>query len=81
MITHLFNAMTAFQHREPGVVGLLASGVRRADQPLYYGLIVDGWHTHDAALRIAFSTLSSGLFTNSYQRVCNCMCVCVCLCV
>jgi N-acetylglucosamine-6-phosphate deacetylase len=46
--THLFNAMTPFGHREPGVVGAaLASGDATAE------LIADGVHVHPAALWIA----------------------------
>jgi N-acetylglucosamine-6-phosphate deacetylase len=46
--THLFNAMTPFGHREPGVVGAaLASGDATAE------LIADGIHVHPAALWIA----------------------------
>eukprot|EP00051_Salpingoeca_urceolata_P001075 m.38401 g.38401 ORF g.38401 m.38401 type:complete len:518 (-) comp11181_c0_seq1:251-1804(-) len=59
MLTHLFNAMSAFHHRNPGVVGLLSETVR-AQRPLFYGLIVDGIHTHDAAMRIAASTHPKG---------------------
>lgn len=46
--THLFNAMTPFGHREPGVVGAaLASANATAE------LIADGVHVHPAALWIA----------------------------
>jgi N-acetylglucosamine-6-phosphate deacetylase len=46
--THLFNAMTGLNHREPGVVGAaLASAHATAE------LIADGIHVHPAVLRIA----------------------------
>jgi len=46
--THLFNAMTGLNHREPGVVGAaLASAQATAE------LIADGIHVHPAVLRIA----------------------------
>jgi N-acetylglucosamine-6-phosphate deacetylase len=46
--THLFNAMTGLNHREPGVVGAaLASANATAE------LIADGIHVHPAVLRIA----------------------------
>ncbi|KAG6448814.1 hypothetical protein O3G_MSEX005699 [Manduca sexta] len=58
IITHLFNAMLPFHHRDPGLVGLLASLTKKQ---VYYGLIADGIHTHPAALRIACRTNSEGL--------------------
>ena len=47
-ITHLFNAMSPLLHRAPGVVGAALD-----DQAVYCGLIADGFHVHDAPLRIA----------------------------
>lgn len=47
-VTHLFNAMSPLQHRAPGVVGAALD-----DQSIYCGIIVDGFHVHDAALRVA----------------------------
>ena len=50
--THLFNAMTPFGHREPGVVGAaLASADATAE------LIADGVHVHPAAMWIAARAL------------------------
>jgi N-acetylglucosamine-6-phosphate deacetylase len=44
-VTHLFNAMSQFQHRAPGVVGAaLDHGA------LWCGIIADGHHVHPAAL-------------------------------
>lgn len=61
MITHLFNAMPAFHHRDPSLVGLLATdfpGSRR----VRFGLIADGHHTHPAALRMAYRIAPESLF-------------------
>eukprot|EP00466_Bigelowiella_natans_P016202 jgi/Bigna1/88397/estExt_fgenesh1_pg.C_310133 len=56
MITHLFNAMQPFHHRDPGLVGLLG---RREKKP-YYGIIADGIHAHANSVRIAFKAHPEG---------------------
>lgn len=114
MITHLFNAMPAFHHRDPSLPGLLASEAevsmaiaaeaakaanegtriaaaaaaeetRRAvaaaednrepaapaipvsytpspdKRQIYFGLIADGIHTHETALRLAYRLNPDGL--------------------
>jgi N-acetylglucosamine-6-phosphate deacetylase len=48
--THLFNAMTPFGSREPGMVGAALE-----DRHSHFGLIVDGHHVHPAALRVALA--------------------------
>ncbi|CAL8301577.1 unnamed protein product [Merluccius merluccius] len=60
-ITHLFNAMLPFHHRDPGIVGLLTSDQIPADRLVYYGMIADGIHTNPAALRIAHRAHPTGL--------------------
>ncbi|XP_005948047.1 N-acetylglucosamine-6-phosphate deacetylase isoform X3 [Haplochromis burtoni] len=60
-ITHLFNAMLPFHHRDPGIVGLLTSDGIPAGRAVYYGMIADGIHTNPAALRIAHRAHPSGL--------------------
>ncbi|MEP7067712.1 MAG: N-acetylglucosamine-6-phosphate deacetylase [Usitatibacter sp.] len=47
-VTHLFNAMSPLNHREPGAVGAAL-----LDPDCWCGLIVDGHHVHPAALRVA----------------------------
>jgi N-acetylglucosamine-6-phosphate deacetylase len=49
-ITHLYNAMSQMTGREPGLVGAAL-----ADAESYVGIIADGHHVHDAALRVAFA--------------------------
>jgi len=53
--THLFNAMTPLQAREPGVVGAALE-----DPASWCGVIVDGHHVHPAALRIALAAKTRG---------------------
>ncbi|XP_053298554.1 N-acetylglucosamine-6-phosphate deacetylase isoform X1 [Pleuronectes platessa] len=60
-ITHLFNAMLPFHHRDPGIVGLLTSDRVPAGRTVFYGMIADGIHTNPAALRIAHRAHPSGL--------------------
>ncbi|XP_067881961.1 N-acetylglucosamine-6-phosphate deacetylase [Heterodontus francisci] len=59
-ITHLFNAMLPFHHRDPGIVGLLTSNQIPAGQSVFYGMIADGIHTNPAALRIAYRAHPKG---------------------
>jgi len=47
--THLFNAMTGFQHREPGVVGAIF------DSSITTEAICDGIHISYPSLRVAFN--------------------------
>jgi N-acetylglucosamine-6-phosphate deacetylase len=55
--THLFNAMSPFQHRAPGVVGALF------DHPTAMSSIVaDGYHVDYAAIRVAKKIMGDRLF-------------------
>ncbi len=56
--THLFNAMPAFDHRQPGLVGALL-----ADQRLTSGMIVDGIHTHPVTVELAHKALGALRFS------------------
>lgn len=48
-VTHLFNAMSQLNARQPGLVGAAL-----CDDRLFAGIICDGFHVDPAALRIAF---------------------------
>lgn len=48
--THLFNAMSQLNGREPGMVGAAL-----ADPDSFCGLIADGYHVHDAAMKVALA--------------------------
>lgn len=53
--THLFNAMSAFGSRNPGMVG---AALESADA--WCGLIVDGHHVHPAAAKVAINAKPQG---------------------
>ena len=53
--THLFNAMTPLQSREPGSVGAALD-----DAASWCGLIVDGHHVHPTTLGIAIRAKAAG---------------------
>lgn len=56
MATHLFNAMSPLDSREPGAVGYIF------DHKPYTGIIVDGIHVNYASIRIAHQLLGEKLF-------------------
>jgi N-acetylglucosamine-6-phosphate deacetylase len=50
LATHLFNAMSQLQNREPGVVGAVL-----AAPDVFAGLIADGIHVHPTVIRLALA--------------------------
>jgi N-acetylglucosamine-6-phosphate deacetylase len=50
--THLFNAMSAFGHRDPGLPGALLTDPRPT-----VGFIADGVHTHRSVIQLAWTML------------------------
>jgi N-acetylglucosamine-6-phosphate deacetylase len=54
-ITHLFNAMRPFSHRDPGPIGATL-----ADDAMTVGLICDGIHVDRVAVRMAWNALGPG---------------------
>ncbi len=53
-VTHLYNAMSAFHHREPGIVGAVADCKQVEAE-----LICDGVHVHPAVIRATFAMLGA----------------------
>jgi len=53
--THLYNAMSPLQGREPGTVGAALES-----REAYCGIIVDGVHVHPASLRVALAAKPRG---------------------
>jgi len=53
--THLYNAMTPLQGREPGVVGAALE-----DRDSWCGIIVDGVHVHPGSLKVALAAKPRG---------------------
>lgn len=56
-VTHLYNAMSPLQHREPGLVGAAMD-----DDNVMCSIIPDGYHVDFAAIRIAKEILKERLF-------------------
>jgi N-acetylglucosamine-6-phosphate deacetylase len=55
MVTHLFNGMSGFDHRSPGV-----AVAALLDDRITAGLIADGVHVHPDLVRLAFRTKGPG---------------------
>jgi N-acetylglucosamine-6-phosphate deacetylase len=55
--THLFNAMSQWEGRQPGMVGAALS-----DPRTFVGIIADGFHAHDVSLRLALTAASPDRF-------------------
>lgn len=53
--THLYNAMTQLQSREPGVVGAALE-----DESSWFGIIADGHHVHPASFKVAVRAKQKG---------------------
>ncbi|KAJ5744097.1 hypothetical protein N7533_008967 [Penicillium manginii] len=69
MITHLFNAMRPFSHRNPGIFGLLGQSERRRP---FYGVIADGIHLHPTSIKIAYNAHPEGLvLVTDAMRLCG----------
>lgn len=56
-VTHLYNAMSPLQHREPGLVGATMD-----DPRVCASIIPDGYHADHAAIRIAKQVMKERLF-------------------
>lgn len=54
--THLYNGMSSFNHREPGVVGAVF------DSDIKAGIIVDGFHCHFSAIKSAKKIMGERLY-------------------
>jgi N-acetylglucosamine-6-phosphate deacetylase len=52
--THLFNAMSALAHRDPGLPGALLT-----DDRVTVGFIADGIHTHPSVIKLVWQALGS----------------------
>ncbi|WP_125720011.1 N-acetylglucosamine-6-phosphate deacetylase [Flavobacterium ustbae] len=57
LVTHLFNAMTQFGHREPGLVGAVFE-----NDEVYAPVILDGVHCDYAAAKIAYKLKQDKFF-------------------
>jgi N-acetylglucosamine-6-phosphate deacetylase len=57
LVTHLYNAMSDFSHRAPGLVGASLE-----DENVYTPVILDGFHCHYGAARIAYKLKKDKFF-------------------
>ena len=57
LVTHLYNAMSSLQHREPGLVGATMD-----DKRVMASIIPDGYHVDYAVIRIAKKVMGERLF-------------------
>lgn len=56
LATHLYNGMSSFNHREPGVVGAIF------DSDIKAGIIADGFHCHYSAIKSAIKIMGERLY-------------------
>lgn len=56
LATHLYNGMSSFHHRNPGVVGGIF------DSDIKAGIIVDGFHSHYSAVSTAIKIMGERLY-------------------
>lgn len=74
MVTHLFNAMRPFEHRNPGIFGLLgqSQGENHHSPRPFYGVIADGIHLHPTSIKIAYNAHPHGLvLVTDAMRLCG----------
>lgn len=57
LITHFYNAMSGFNHREPGMVGAILES-----NQVHVPIILDGIHCDFGAARIAYKAVNKNLF-------------------
>ncbi|KAI8612124.1 hypothetical protein BC830DRAFT_600041 [Chytriomyces sp. MP71] len=63
MITHLFNAMHPFYHRNPGPMGVLGlPSLPNNTQKPFFGVIADGIHASASSIRVAYNSFPAGAF-------------------
>ncbi len=55
-VTHLFNAMRPFHHRNPGIVGAVLTR-----ENVFFSIIADGFHLHPASICLAWRCNPRGL--------------------
>ena len=67
-VTHLFNAMSAYHHRAPGIVGAVFD-----DETATADIIADGIHTHPHHLRLAKRMLGRRLMLITDAMRAGCM--------
>lgn len=53
LVTHMFNAMRSFHHRDPGLIGVVGAA---KPYDIHFSIISDGYHAHPYSVNIAYNS-------------------------
>ncbi len=71
-VTHIFNGMSPFAHREPGIIGAAFDANRLSDAaPVSVEIICDGLHIHPSVVRACFKLFGRNMVLISDSLRCT----------